>query len=58
MRYITLFTNNINRFKLQFNTYILKNMLFTLNTPTNGKLIIYKPKIPFNEQWETKDFKK
>ena len=66
MRYFTRFTQTFNEIKILYNKYnkfnkynIIKSDLIKHDFK-NDSLIIYKPNkkinIPFNEQWENKDF--
>ena len=57
--YITRFTQTFNEIKILYNKFnFIKSDL--IKHDLKNKLIIYKPykkiNIPFNEQWETKDF--
>ena len=62
--YITRFTQTFNEIKILYNKFnFIKSDLIKhdlKNSLKNDKLIIYRPhkkiNIPFNEQWETKDF--
>ena len=59
MRYFTRFTQFFNEIKIQYNKYNFIKSDLIKHTMKNN-VIIYNPNkkinIPFNEQWETKDF--
>ena len=59
MRYFTRFTQTFNEIKILYNKFNFKSDLIKHDFK-NTSLIIYKPNkkinIPFNEQWENKDF--